>query len=66
MATTAYDVFGITHALIKRITAKTPKAFEMNFLGSGWCWFEDYQGHTYWLHVPSETLLESSRNSRKG
>lgn len=51
--------------LIKRITDKAPKSWEMNFLGTGWCFFTDFQDRAYWLHVESETLIESSRNTRE-
>lgn len=57
--------YGITvteRELIARLTGKMPKSYEMNFMGSGWCWFEDAEGRAYWLHVDSELLVESARN----
>lgn len=48
--------------LVYRITKKTPRVLQTNFMGSGWWLFTDYNSCSYWLHVVTETLLESSGN----
>lgn len=62
-AALSYEVTDVQ--LVQRITGRTPKTLEMNFLGTGWCFFTDWQGRAYWLHVESETVIESARNAGK-
>jgi hypothetical protein len=48
--------------LIRKITGMNPQSVEINVLGSGWYFYETYDGNAYWLHVPSRKLLDSTRN----
>lgn len=47
--------------LVQRITRRWPRSVDAGYPG-GWLLFELHDGKAFWLHVPTETLLESARN----